>query len=395
MLRASKKFYFLAGVTAIAVVALALYFGSSVIALTTSADKPATEQASREAAPLQLTEEERKRAGIKVERIEPAQYADVVQAFGTVSANRNRYAKVAPPVAGRVSSIAADLGDKVRAGTVLVALDSPELAELRSTYHQSRTEADLAKSTLDRAQKLAADGTVAQKDLLRAQSDYQRAQAALAAVEAKLQTLSVAATAPAGSAPSYFAVVSPMDGTIVERTAVLGEYVQAYQSLFAVADLSVVWVETSLYDRDLSEVEIGAPATVSVSGQRDRRFSGKIAYIGNLLDKDTRTVLARVEVPNPDGRLKPGMFADVEIDAPGHRSALRVPANAVVLLQGQNTVFIAKRGGFEATPVEIGERPGGSVIVKSGLMAGDEVVTEGAYALKARFLKSLIGEGHE
>ena len=187
---------------------------------------------------------------------------------------------------------------------------------------------------------------------------------------------------------------APLSGTVVERTAVLGEYAQAYQALFTVADLSTVWVETNLYDRDLGDVMVGAPAVVTVGAYPNQRFAGKVTYVGNILDKDTRTAVARVEVANVEGRLKPGLFANVEIEKAARRAALRLPENALVLLQGQMTAFVVRGSGFEPRPVEIGERNGGMVVVKSGLEAGDHVVVAGAYALKAKMLKSQIGDAH-
>lgn len=341
---------------------------------------------------IELDANEVRRAGIKVERIELTERAETVLAFGTIAANRNRFARVTSPVAGRLVKIDANLGDAVSTDTLLATLESPELAELRTAYRQNVTELDLAKTDFERAKKLAIDRAIAEKDLLRARSDYERAQAALASVQAKLATLGVAVTVPSGTSQALLDVRAPIPGTVVERTAVLGEYAQAYQALFTVADLSTVWVETNLYDRDQGEVEVGASATVSLSSYAERRFSGKVTYIGHILDKDTHTAVARVEVANPDGRLKPGMFADVAIERLARRAALRVPETALLLLQGQMTAFVKKGESYEPRPVEIGERNGGLVVVKSGLEAGDEVVVAGAYALKARLLKSQIGD---
>lgn len=141
---------------------------------------------------------------------------------------------------------------------------------------------------------------------------------------------------------------------MVERTAVLGEYAQAYQALFTVADLSTVWVETNLYDRDLADVAVGVTATVTVAAYPGPRFAGKVTYVGNILDKDTR--MARVEVANVDGRLKPGLFASVEIEKTRRETALPIPENVLVLLQGQMTAFVAHGEDFEPRSVEIGER---------------------------------------
>jgi len=388
-MRASRKIIYV-GVLIVAaalVASMTFHLASGVTAPDAAArdEKPS-------APALKLSADEIRRAGLKVEQLEAAEYAGTLAAFGTVGPDRNRFARVTAPVAGRLTKIAVDLGAEVRAGDMLAALESPELAEARTAFNQNQTELELARKTLDRAQKLSVDASIAQKDVLRAQADYERARAALAAAEAKLTMLGVGATTPAGTSPAFLAVTAPLAGTVVERTAVLGEYAQAYQALFTVADLSTVWVETNLYERDLAHVAVGASATITVSAYPDRRFDGKVTYIGNILDKDTRTAVARIEVANADGRLKPGLFATVEIATSGKRKALRVPEVALVLLQGQMTAFVAIGDGFEPRPVETGERGGGRVIVRSGLEAGDQVVVSGAYALKAHLLKSQIGE---
>ena len=391
----SRKTLYVTIVLAIALAGAAVaYLTTAVTAFTAQPDKSAADQHQDEGNSVRLSADEIRRAGIKIERLEPAEFAETLAAFGTIGANRNSFARVASPVAGRLVKIVVDLGVKVSAGETLATLESPELADVRTAYQQGLTELDLARLNLDRAQKLSVDNSIAQKDFLRIRADYERARAALAAVEAKLTTLGVTATAPAGSPAAFLAVTAPLAGTVVERTAVLGEYAQAYQALFTVADLSTVWVETNLYDRDLADVAVGVSATVTVSAYPGQRFAGKVTYIGNILDKDTRTAVARVEVANVDGRLKPGLFANVEIEKTRRHAALRVPEDALVLLQGQMTAFVAHGEGFEPRPVEIGERNGGMVIVKSGLEAGDEVVVAGAYALKARLLKSQIGDSH-
>ncbi|MBL6651472.1 MAG: efflux RND transporter periplasmic adaptor subunit [Reyranella sp.] len=341
-----------------------------------------------------LSADEIRRAGIKIEHIETKEYTTALAAFGTIGPNRNGFARVSAPVAGRLVKIAVDVGAQVQAGALLAVLESPELAEARTGYLQNQTELELARLNLERAQKLSTDGSIAQKDLLRTRSDYERARAALSASEARLATLGVAGAAPDGTSPALLAVNAPLAGTVVERTAVLGEYAQAYQALFTVADLSTVWVETNLYDRDLAQVVVGAPASITVSAYPGQRFAGKVTYVGNILDKDTRTAVARVEVANSDGRLRPGLFANVDIETALHRAALRVPENAVVLLQGQMTVFVADDDAFEPRPVEVGDRQNGMVVVTSGLEPGDRVVVSGVYALKARLLKSQIGDSH-
>lgn len=345
---------------------------------------------SAEAKPLDLSPEDARRAGLKVERLELADAPETIAVFGTIEPNRDRLARIVPPVAGRLIKISASLGDQVQSGATLATLESPELGEARATYQQDVAELNLAKANLERTQSLVSGGSIARKEQFRAQYDFDKAKAELDAAVAKLATLSVPATAPQGVGLAALAVPAPFAGTVIEKTAVLGEYAEAYKALFTIADLSSLWLETNLYESDLGSVALGAQATVTVAAYPDERFTGKVTYISSTLDKETRTVKARVEIPNPERRLKPGMFANVLIEKATRRPVLSVPETAVVLLQGQMTAFVADGDGYTPRPVEISEQSGGRVVIKSGLEPGDEVVVSGAYALKARLLKSQI-----
>ena len=186
-----------------------------------------------------------------------------------------------------------------------------------------------------------------------------------------------------------------MAGTGIEKKATLGELASPSEPLFSVADLSRVWILADLPESTLAKVRIGATAKVTVPAYPNEVFSGRVGHVGASLDKETRTAAARIEVANADGRLKPEMFATASIEVAGDkRDAISLPDAAIVLLEGKPTVFVYAQGAYEAREVEPGERIGGRTVLKSGLMAGDQVVTSGAYALKARKLKSQLGHGH-
>ncbi|MFZ5462239.1 MAG: efflux RND transporter periplasmic adaptor subunit [Pseudomonadota bacterium] len=189
-------------------------------------------------------------------------------------------------------------------------------------------------------------------------------------------------------------VAPRVPGRIVKVHAILGELAQPDKPLFTVADLSRLWIEANLFEKDLSRIQVGADAVVTVAAYPDAAFQGKLTHIGAVVDKETRTVPARVEVANPDGRLKPEMFATAAIPTGGKGKGLLLSEEAVVLMQGQPTVFVEEHGGFEPRAVELGDRLRGRVVVKAGLQAGERVVTAGTYALKARILKSQLGAGH-
>lgn len=338
---------------------------------------------------LTLNAEEAKNAGIKVQELALQDVAGQVVVTATIQANQDRLAHVAPRVAGRIVKVHASLGDWVKPGQPLADLDSIELGEARSAYMQAMSEAAVAQAGFDRAQRLQADNIVPEKEYLRARAENEKAQAALRAASDKLHMMGVT---PEKQSGSVFSLTAPFPGSVIEKHAVLGELAQPDQSLFTVADLSVLWIEASLFEKDLDKVKGGAQAGITVSAYPGKVFKGKLTYISSVMDKESRTVKARVEVPNPDGSLKPEMFATAAIRTGASTKALVVPDEAVLLLQGQPTVFVAEKDGFQPRAVEVGERTQGLAVLKSGVAAGERVVVSGAYALKAHLLKSQIGE---
>lgn len=354
---------------------------------TTSAQKKPDEKGTLQL--LFLNAEEAQTAGIKVQKLELQEKADQLMVTATIQANQDRLAHVEPLVPGRVVKVNANLGDRVIPEQPLALLDSIDLGEARSGYLQAMSEAAVTQANFERAQRLNANNIIPEKDYLRARAEHQKARAALRAAGDKLHMMGVIPETLTGS---VFPLSAPFAGTIIEKKAVLGELAQPDAALFTVADLSILWIESDLFEKDLGKVKVGAQAAVTVSAYPGEVFAGRLTYISSTMNKETRTVKARVEVPNPDGRLKPEMFANVAINTTGaNTKALIVPEEAVLLLQGQPTVFVAHSGGFEPRAVETGERAQGHAVLSAGVVAGESVVVSGAYALKARLLKSQIG----
>lgn len=349
---------------------------------------------------LKLTADEAQRAGVKVEEIKPEVIADTVVATATIRADADRLARVAPRIEGRITSAPAKLGERVRAGQLLATLDSVEVGEAHAAWVQARSELRIAESDFKRAEQLSAEEIIPRKDFLRAQADREKAASALRAASDRLKLLGGSADSQ-GSAVSTFAVNAPFAGTVVEKKATLGELGSPSEPLFTVADLGKVWIVADLPEVALAKVRVGAQAKVSVPAYPGETFNGRVDHIGAALDKDTRTVSARIVVANADGRLKPEMFATATIEAPPGsaaapaRQAMSVPDAAIVLLQGQPTVFVRdEHGGYEPRAVQPGDRSGGRTVISAGVKAGEQVVTAGAYELKARKLKSQLGHGH-
>ncbi|MBK8072134.1 MAG: efflux RND transporter periplasmic adaptor subunit [Ramlibacter sp.] len=343
---------------------------------------------------LTLTTEEAEKAGVKVQEIKTEALGETIVVTATIEPNQERVVRVAPRVEGRVISMPAKLGDRVAVGQTLATLDSVAVGEAHAAWVQAQAELQIAESDFKRAESLIADEIIPRKDFLRAQAERDKAAASARNSSDRLRLLGGAPRAQGGGV-STFALTSPFAGTVIEKKATLGGLASPSEPIFTIADLGRVWIQAALPESALAKVQVGAGAKVTVPAYPAEAFSGRVTHIGAGVNKDTRTVAARIEIANADGRLKPEMFATATIEVAGEkRGVMALPDEAIVLMQGQPTVFVFEQGAYEARLVEPGERIGGRTVLKSGIKPGEQVVTSGAYALKARQQKSQLGHGH-
>ncbi len=378
--------------------------GETAKAKTAVAKEPgnAEEGGHAEEGALKLSAEEAQRAGIKVERASAQPLNETVVVTATIQPDQDRVARVAPRIEGRITSTTAKLGDRVRSGQRLAVLDSVEVGEAHAAHVQAQSELRITEADFKRAEQLDADEIIPRKDFLRARADRDKAAAALRASTDKLHLLGGNPNASGGSVAS-FAVTAPFAGSVIQKKATRGDLARPSDAMFTIADLSRVWIIADLPEAALARVRTGAKAQVSVPAYAGETFVGHVSYIGAALDRDTRTVAARIEVANADGRLKPEMFASATIEvantegtinAVQARSVISVPDEAIVLMQSQPTVFVLENGVYQPRTVEPGERAGGRTVIQSGIEPGEQVVTAGTYTLKARKQKSQLGHGH-
>lgn len=313
---------------------------------------------------------------------------------GTITYDANRVSQIGPRTDGRVVALRADVGERVRAGQALAVLESPQVGQLRAEDEEAEALLRIALENYEREVRLEAQGISSRKEVLEAQAELRRAEAAERSAAARLNALGAGHGNGEGS---RFAVTAPFPGVIVEREASLGEMASPADRLFTVANLDRVWIELDIYERDLSRISLGQDVEVTTAAYPRRSFPGQIVYVGDILDPQTRTVRARVEIPNESGALKPGMFATARIQVGGGGAPVAVvPQEAVQELEGRKVVFVAgdRPGEFRAQLIEVGERAdSGRVIVLSGLQGGERVVTSGAFALRSELAEGEIG-GH-
>lgn len=347
----------------------------------------ATEPKS-ESGEIRLSAEELQQSNITVKNIQLEKVADQLILSANITANQDRIAFVAPRVEGKLIKVTANLGDQVKAGQALAVIDSIQMGEARAEYRHAQSELKLAEANFQRTDKLYKDEVVPQRQWLEVKNAYERAQITARESADHLHIL----VGSSDTGISTFVITAPFSGVVIEKDAVMGELAKPEGKLFTIADLSTVWIEADVSEKDLGKLTVGSPATVTVSSFPDESFKGKVSYISSIFDKETRTVKARIELPNPDRKLRIDMFARAMVDLTSSREALILPQEAVLLVQGQSTVYIQTENGFEVRPVEVGEQLNKGVVITSGLKSGEQVVISGAYALKSRQLKSQIGD---
>lgn len=347
---------------------------------------------------VRMTAELQKQNGVVVGPVKKQRLAGVISATGKVEANADRIAHVSPRISGKIVAVRSSLGESVSAGQVLVTLDSVELGEALSRYHQSKTRLALAQSNMDRIKALVEKKIAARKDILQAETEFKTAQTELHTDEERLSLFGVNLAEVRGEDRKrpILPVRSPIGGIITEKHAIVGELADPSKSLYTIADLSSVWVVVDINEKDLAKIHRGQTASVTVAAFTDLKLKGRITYIADIVDPNSRTVKARIEVPNAGRKLKPEMFATVELtlaaDAP---PVLAVPEDAVQDLDGKKVVFVAEQAGeFAPRPIQTGRAAGGMVEIVSGLKEGETYAVKGSFILKSEIKKGEMSDEH-
>ena len=298
-----------------------------------------------------------------------------------ISFDEDHTQRVASPIDGRATSILVKVGDKVRAGQPLVLLSSPNVGLIQADAQKAESDLSVAQKGVDRAHKLQADGAIAEKDVALAEADLRKARSDQARTTAQLRSLGITATDPSVN----LALRAQLSGVVVERNVLVGQEVRADQGtpLLTISSLDTVWVLADLYEQDLSLVEDDAPATISVPAYPAETFPARVKHIGEVVDPSTRTVKVRCVAENPGHRLKPEMFARVNVQGkPGHK-VITVPVKAILNDGDKFMVIVASEGiTFRMRRVTVGPELDGKARILSGLTVGEKIVSDGAIFMR-------------
>ena len=336
-----------------------------------------------------LAKEAAERAGIERVQVTTQPVADSLRLPGVVEPDAYRQVSVTSLVAGRVVGVSARLGDRVRKGQSLARIYSPEVAEARTTYVAATAMLAAHDRELQRTEKLVEIGAASRQELEKIHAEHAAQTAEVESARSRLQLLGadIDGSAPSKSQESATtSVPAPLDGVVTERLANVGLNVDPTTKLFTVVDLSNVWIVGDVYERDLQRVREGAPATVTTTAYPDQQFEGRIGFIDPQLNTASRTAKIRVEIANPRGALRLGMFTEVTIASPGAGAVVSVPKDAVQSVGDRQFVYVASADDptkFLEREVRAGRALGDRVEVLAGVSAGDSVVSKGSFFLRA------------
>lgn len=362
---------------------------------------------------VQMTPEVAAATGIQIETAGRARMKDIREFPGEIGFDKNRVAHVVSRLAGVVADVPKRLGERVKKGDVLAVLDSRELAEAKREYIESVHRLEFAQAAFMREEELWRKKISAEQDYLAGRHALEEAEIARQVTEQKLLALGLSAddlaalaVEPVGrvverevrapfvaQALTRYEIRSPFDGMLIEKHVAVGEAIPGDADMFLVADLSTVWGEFTIYAKDLAAVRVGQRVTVR-SKDLGVDAAGRVSYIGSLVGEQTRTAKAHVDIPNPKGLWRPGLFVTValvqeEVDVP-----VAVRAEALQTFRDWDVVFVRYGNDFEARPVELGRRDGEWVEIRDGLSPGEPYAARNSFVLKADLGKSGASHDH-
>lgn len=331
------------------------------------------------------------RAGIRTVRATEGVTTTELRIPGVVEPNAYKEVVVTSLVSGRVTQVNADLGTQVTAQQPLATVYSPELADAQTAFIAARAEQLAHQQLQTRTQRLTAIGAATRQELEEHEAERAKIDAAVEIARARLTLLGIPEDrtqrlAGPQDVVTTTAIRAPFAGVITKRAANVGLNIDPSMPLFTIVDLSTVWVIADLYERDFAKVRVGSPATVTSASYPGMTLRGRVAYIDPQVQQETRTAKLRVEVPNPSGRLRLGMYVDARVGEASRREGTFVPKSAVQMVGSDAVVYTtsdAQSGRFVERKVEIGGENGDQLLVLSGLQPGVSVVTDGVFFLRA------------
>ena len=297
-----------------------------------------------------------------------------------VESDPTRTSTVLTPLSGRVLEVKVALGDRVTQGQVLAVIDSPDLGQAYDDNDKAADAFRLAAKNLERQEGQARIGTASDRDLDQARSDNNQAQAEYARTQARLRVLGV--SSESNDHPRLLTVRAPMAGSVIALSIARGNMINdPTQPMMTLADLSTIWVTALVAEKDMAAASKDEDADVVLAAYPDQILHGKVLFVADIVEPDSRRNKIRIAFANSDYRLKPNMFATVTLLGPA-QTRIVVPSSALLMNNDRTSVFVATAPWtFERRSVDPQLEEGPSVAIRSGIQAGDQVVVKGGILL--------------
>jgi cobalt-zinc-cadmium efflux system membrane fusion protein len=317
---------------------------------------------------------------LKTEKITYFPFRRTIQSPAIIEGNPTKMAKMATPLSGRILKIHVAIGDKVKAGDPLFSIDAPEFVEAQKTYLSAVHTSNMSEINLKRQKDLLANGVGIQKDLEEAQRDNSIAKSELQNAVSKLKLYGIdIATLQIGEP---LTIKAPVSGRVSAIEMTPGQFKSDLSEiLMVVADLSEVWITANVKEKDIQYLYPGDDATAQVAAYPGKVYKGKILFMDDILNEETHSLKVRVQMPNPDRELKPGMFASVTfIDTP--ENSIMIPAKALLQKEDKSFVYIEiAPNKYRKQVVETAESQNGKILITAGLKIGETIVVDGGFYL--------------
>ncbi len=359
---------------------------------------------------VKIKPEAQKRVDMRTVTVEPRQIPQTLTVAGQIVMNEEKTVHIGVYASGRITQLRANIGDAADQGEVLARMHSHDVHETIAAYNTALQEVDRQEQLVDyqrrmrdRMARLFQLKSASPQEVERTEADLRSAQTNLHdahySVTKEAEHLSDILGLPKSQlghitdATEQVPIVSPINGTVMDRKVTLGTVVDPGMEVYTVSDLSSVWMLASVNETDIAKVRVGDEVQLMTQAYPDKAFQGRVLRVGPQFDPQTRTLLVRIVVPNPHRDLKPEMYVSAQVYSGGSKKSIIVPEVAVQNINGGSVVFVKTSDDtFEVKPVEIARRMNGQAEIGQGLKPGDAVVTQGSFVVKSEMLKSQIGQ---
>ncbi len=365
-------------------------------------EEPKKEESHNEHSELViLSAESIKQIKLETETVSLQPFTGYLTIPAKVITNQDNEAQIGSLVQGRVHQVFVKIGDYVKAGQVLMTVEGLDVGEIKAGYLIAKAALDYAKANYERQQKLFDEKIGSQKTLLESKAEYDKANAEFEAEDKKIHSVGLSdedvtdAKISEEHTSGTLPIKSSINGVVVERNVVIGQLVDATTNAFKVINTNTVWVDGQIYEKDITKINRKTNALFTSETYRNEKFNGRIIYIGQTVDEQTRTITVRSEFSNANNKLRPQMFGELKIPVGVNAKAIMIPAEAVVKEAEQEYAFVQTSDStFEQRKVITGSSVDNRIEIKEGLREGEKVVSKGVFYLKSELKKEEI-EGDE